>query len=171
VTTGAAPGVRGAIESHLGSAQVSRVIYGSIIGLALVVSLEKHPPGAGVMVGFVLATALAVALAEIYSDIIGTETRTHARVDAARKRAIATDAGAVAFGIGFPAVFFVLASAGVIETGTAFTIAKWSGLGLIGLYGYFGGRLSGRSVSASILHALAVGLIGGILIAFKALLH
>jgi hypothetical protein len=65
----------------------------------------------------------------------------------------------------------VLASAGVIETGTAFTIAKWSGLGLIGLYGYFGGRLSGRSVSASILHALAVGLIGGILIAFKALLH
>jgi hypothetical protein len=163
--------VRGAIESHLGSAQVSRVIYGSIIGLALVVSLEKHPPGAGVMVGFVLATALAVALAEIYSDIIGTETRTHARVDAARKRVIATDAGAVAFGIGFPAVFFVLASAGVIETGTAFTIAKWSGLGLIGLYGYFGGRLSGRSVSASILHALAVGLIGGILIAFKALLH
>jgi hypothetical protein len=171
VTTGAAPGVRGAIESHLGSAQVSRVIYGSIIGLALVVSLEKHPPGAGVMVGFVLATALAVALAEIYSDIIGTETRTHARVDAARKRVIATDAGAVAFGIGFPAVFFVLASAGAIETGTAFTIAKWSGLGLIGLYGYFGGRLSGRSVSASILHALAVGLIGGILIAFKALLH
>ena len=65
----------------------------------------------------------------------------------------------------------MLASAGAIETDTAFTIAKWSGLGLIGLYGYFGGRLSGRSVPASILHALAVGLIGGFLIAFKALLH
>jgi hypothetical protein len=171
VTTKVAPGVRGAIESHLGSAQVPRVIYGSIIGLALVVSLEDHPPKAGVMAGFLLATALAVALAELYSDFIGTETRTHARVGAARRRSIAEESGAVACGIGFPAVFFVLASAGAIETATAFTIAKWSGLGLIGLYGYFGGRLSGRSVPTSILHALAVGVIGGILIAFKALLH
>jgi hypothetical protein len=166
-----APGVRGAIESHLGSAQVSRVIYGAIIGLALVVSLEAHPPKAGVMVGFLLATAVAVALAEIYSDVIGTETRTHARVESAHRLTIAEDSAAVACGIGFPAVFFLLASAGVFEIETAFTVAKWSGLGLIGLYGYFGGRLSGRSVPASILHALAVGLIGGFLILFKSLLH
>ena len=164
-------GVREAIESHLGSAQVSRVIYGAIIGLALIVSLEKHPPKAAVMVGFILATAVAVALAEIYSDIIGTETRTHARVENARKRHIAKESTAVAGGIGFPAVFFLLASAGVLETATAFTVAKWSGLGLIGLYGFVGGRLSGRSVPASILHGLAVGLIGGFLIAFKSLLH
>jgi hypothetical protein len=123
------------------------------------------------MAGFLLATAVAVALAEMYSDVIGTETRTHARIESARKRHIAKEAAAVACGIGFPAVFFVLASANAIEVDTAFTIAKWSGLGLIGLYGYFGGRLSGRSVPGSILHALAVGLIGGFLIAFKALLH
>jgi mannose/fructose/N-acetylgalactosamine-specific phosphotransferase system component IIC len=163
--------MRAAIEAHLGSAQVPRVIYGAIIGLALVVSLQEHPPKAGVMAGVILATAVAVALAEIYSDIIGTETRTHARVEHARKRSIAKESTAVACGIGFPAVFFLLASAGVFATGTAFTIAKWSGLGLIGLYGYFGGRLSGRSVSGSILHALGVGLIGGFLIAFKSLLH
>ena len=163
--------MRDAIEAHLGSAQVSRVIYGSIIGLALVVSLEDHPPKAGVMAGFLLATAVAVALAEIYSDIIGTETRTHARVDSARKRSIAKESAAVACGIGFPAVFFVLATTDALDLDTAFTLAKWSGLGLIGLYGYFGGRLSGRSVPASILHALAVGLIGGFLILLKALLH
>ena len=150
---------------------MSRVIYGAIIGLALVVALQDHPPEAGVMVGFIIATAVAVALAELYSDIIGTETRTHARVEPARKRSIAKEAAAVACGIGLPAVYFVLASAGAIEIDTAFTIAKWTGLGLIGLYGYFGGRLSGRSVPASIVHALAVGLIGGFLIAFKALLH
>jgi hypothetical protein len=163
--------MRGAIESHLESAQVSRVIYGAIIGLALVVALEDHPPAAGVMAGFILATAVAVALAEIYSDLIGTETRTHARVGSARVRSIAKESTAVACGIGFPAVFFVIASTDVMELDTAFTIAKWSGLGLIGLYGYVGGRLSGRSVAASILHALAVGLIGGFLILFKALLH
>ena len=163
--------MRGAIESHLGSAQVGRVIYGAIIGLAFVVALEKHPPGAGVMVGSILATALAVALAEVYADVIATETRTHARVGPARARRIAKESAAVACGIGFPAIFFVLAVAGAIERDTAFTVAKWSGLGLIGLYGYFGGRLSGRSVPGSIVHALALGLIGVFLIAFKALLH
>jgi hypothetical protein len=163
--------MREAIESHLGSAQVSRVIYGSIIGLALVVSLENHPPKAGLVVASICATALAVGLAELYSDIVGAETRTHARPERTRVRTFAKEASAAAFGIGFPAVFFILAAAGALELATAFTIAKWSGLGLIGFYGFFGARLSGRTLPAAIFHAVAVGLIGGFLIAFKALLH
>jgi VIT1/CCC1 family predicted Fe2+/Mn2+ transporter len=163
--------MRGAIEAHLGSEQVSRVIYGSIIGLALVVSLENHPPKAGVAVASICATALAVSLAELYSDIVGAETRTHARPKRVRVRAFAKEASAVALGIAFPAVFFVLAAAGALEVDTAFTIAKWSGLGLIGLYGYFGARLAGRSFPSSVVHAVAVGLIGGFLIGLKALLH
>ena len=39
------------------------------------------------------------------------------------------------------------------------------------VYGYFGARMSGRSLPSAILHAVAVGLIGGFLIGFKALLH
>lgn len=163
--------MRAAVDAHLASEQVSRVIYGAIIGLALVVALEGHPPRAAVVLGSIGATAVAVALAEFYSDAIGTETRTKRRLEHARLRSIAEEAGAVAFGIAFPAVFFVLAAAGVLELKTAFTAAKWSGLGLIGLYGYLGARLAGRGLALSILHALAVGLIGGFLIAIKALLH
>ena len=164
-------GVRAAIEAHLGSEQVSRVIYGAVIGLALVVALENHPPEVGVVVGSICATALAVSLAELYSDVVGTETRTHRRVDRAHLRGMAGQAGAVAFGIAFPVVFFVLAAAGAMELATAFTAAKWTGLGLIALYGFVGGRLAGRSLPASILHALTVGLIGVLLIGLKALLH
>ena len=160
-----------AIEAHLGSEQVSRVIYGAIIGLALVVSLEKHPPAAGVVVASICGTALAVALAELYSDIVGAETRTHRRVGRAGRRSFVKTAAAVAFGISFPAVFFILSAAGAMVVATAFTAAKWSGLGLIALYGYVGAQLSGRSLPASLLHALAVGLIGGFLIGLKALLH
>jgi len=163
--------MREAIESHLGSPQVSRVIYGSIIGLALVVSLEHHPPKAGLVVASICGTALAVGLAELYSDIVGAETRTHARPERTRRRAFVREASAAAFGIAFPAVFFILAAAGAWKLAAAFTIAKWSGLGLIGLYGFVGARLSGRSLPAAILHAVAVGLIGGFLIGFKALLH
>ena len=55
--------MRRAIEEHLGSEQVSRVIYGAIIGMALVVVLEHQHPTAGVAAATLVATGLAVALA------------------------------------------------------------------------------------------------------------
>ena len=151
---------------------MSRVIYGAIIGLALVAALEEHPPGAGAMAGTLLATALVVGLAELYSGIVGTETRTH-RLGVKREeaRGLVDEAVAVAFGIAFPAVFFALAAAGAMEVGTAFEVAKWSGLGLIGFYGFWAARLAGAGPLTSLLHAVAVGLLGGLLIALKALLH
>ena len=66
-----------AIKAHLGSRQVSRVIYGAIIGLALIVALEEHPPSSRVVVATLLGTALAVGLAEFYSDVIGARRRRH----------------------------------------------------------------------------------------------
>ena len=163
--------MRRAIEAHLGSQQVARVIYGAIIGMALVVSLEAHPPPPGVVAATLLATAVAVGLAELYSEVVGAETRNRRRVGRDQVGHILQDAAAVAFGICFPAVFFVLAAAGVLELDTAFTIAKWSGLGLITFYGFLAGRLAGAGLGVSLLQALAVGVIGGVLIAFKALVH
>jgi hypothetical protein len=163
--------VRRAIEAHLATQHVARVIYGAIIGMALVVALEAHPPRPGVVAGTLLATAVAVALAELYSEVVGAQTRERRRVGRDRAWEILGDAGAVAFGIAFPAVFFVLAAAGALEDDTAFTIAKWSGLGLIGLYGFLAGRLAGAGLGLACLQALAVAVIGGALIAFKALVH
>jgi hypothetical protein len=163
--------VRRAIETHLGSRQVARVIYGAIIGMALVVSLEAHPPRAGVVAASLVATALAVGLAEFYSEVVGSQTRHHRRVGREEAGHILADVAAVGFGISFPAVFFVLAAAGVLEDDTAFTVAKWSGLGLISFYGFIAGRLAGAGIGLSLLQALTVSVIGGALIAFKALIH
>ena len=160
-----------AIEAHLGTQQVARVIYGAIIGIALVVALEAHPPSPGVVTASLLATAVAVGLAELYSQVVGAETRNRRRVGRDELGLLLRDVAAVAFGVAFPAVFFVLAAAGVLEEDTAFTIAKWSGLGLISFYGFIAGRLSGAGLWVSALQALAVGVIGGVLIAFKALVH
>jgi hypothetical protein len=159
------------LELHLGSTQVARVLYGSIIGLALVVALEAHPPRPAVMVGTLLGTAVAVGLAELYSEVVGTEVRTRRRVERERFREIATDVAAVAFGIGFPAVFFLLSAAGAMEVDTAFELAKWSGLGLIGFYGFCAGRLSGMGLTPALLQAVAVAAVGGFLIGLKALIH
>jgi hypothetical protein len=163
--------MRDAIAVHLGSRQVSRVLYGSIIGLALVVALEAHPPRAGVIAVTLVATAIAVALAELYSEIVGTEARTRARVERQQIIDMFDEIGAVAIGIAFPSVFFLLAALGAIDLDAAFAIAKWSGLGLIGAYGFAAARLSGDTVPASLLRAGVAGLIAAFLIAMKALLH
>jgi hypothetical protein len=163
--------VRTTLRTHLGSRQVARVVYGSTIGLALVVAIEAHPPATGVVVGWLLGTAVAVALAELYSEIVGVETRERHRVTRPQVVAMLDDAYAVAFGVGFPVVFFLLASFGVFGLDTAFTIAKWSGLALIGFYGYWAARFAGAPVPRALLQGAVVALIGAALIALKALLH
>jgi hypothetical protein len=162
---------RAFIEAHLGSRQVARVLYGSIIGLALVVALQAHPPAAGTVAASLVATAIAVGLAELYSEYVGAETRTRRRVDRDQIAEIYSEVGAVTLGAAFPAVFFLLAAVGVFDRDAAFTIAKWSGLGLITAYGYAAARLTGASVPRSLYRASIAALIAAFLIAIKSLLH
>src|SRR5262249_7331849 len=157
------------VADHLGSQQVSRVIYGAIIGMALIVGLQAHPPDAGLVAASLITTAFAVGLAELYSDFIATETRTRGRVGRDHSTHLLKDVSAVIIGIAFPAIFFLLAAAGVMEENTAFRLAKWSGVALIFFYGYAGGRLSGRTHLSSFTHALLAAAIALALIAFKAL--
>ena len=159
------------IEDHLGSRDVARVIYGAIIGLALVVALEDHPPSPGAVAATVVGTALAVGLAEAYSEIVGAEARTRRKVHGESVRVLVIDAAAVTFGAAFPALFFLLAAAGVMDTELAFTLSKWTGLGLISIYGFVAARLSGSGLGGAFVHAAAVGAIGSALIALKALVH
>ena len=173
MSAGAAPRgpLRQFVAAHLSSRQVSRVVYGSIIGLALVVALEAHPPPAGAVVASLLGTAVAVGLAELYSELVGFETTRRRKVDRAELRELGVDIAAVAFGIAFPAVFFLLAILGALEDETAFTLAKWTGVGLIGVYGFAGARLSGAGLPVALAQAAAVALIGAALILLKSLVH
>jgi hypothetical protein len=163
--------MRTSLEAHLGSRQVGKVVYGSIIGLALVVALEKHPPAPWVMTVWLLGTALAVGLAEVYSEVVGVETSTRQPVTRPQVGHMAEDAAAVGFGVAFPAVFFLLSALGLFEVDTAFRVAKWTGLGLIGFYGYWAARFAGAATHHALLKGALVALIGAGLIALKALVH
>jgi hypothetical protein len=163
--------VRASLEAHLGSRQVGKVVYGSIIGLALVVALAGHPPTAGVMAVWLLGTAVAVGLAEVYAEVVGTETRTRQPVTRAHLGRMAEDAAAVGLGVAFPAVFFLLAALHVLGLDAAFTVAKWSGLGLIGFYGFWAARFAGATRSRALVKGALVALIGAGLIVLKSLVH
>jgi hypothetical protein len=172
-STGTAPGgprLPRAIAAHLSSEHVSEVVYGTVIGLALVVALEAHPPAAGVTAATIVTTAVAVGLAELYSELVGARVRRSRGVLLEHER-IGPGVGAVVAGAAFPAIFFILAALDVIELDTAFSIAKWSGLSLIALYGWWAARLDGASHRRALLYAGAVALIGAFVIAVKALVH
>jgi hypothetical protein len=163
--------MRAGLEAHLRSRQVGKVVYGSIIGLALVVALEQHPPTAAVMAVWLLGTAIAVGLAEVYSDVVGTETSTRHAVTRPQLRSMAGGAAAVGFGVASPAVFFVLSAVGLFPVDTAFGVAKWGGLGLIGFYGFWAARFSGSAPHRALVKAVLVALIGAGLILLKSLVH
>ena len=95
--------MRAAIEAHLHTHHVARVIYGAIIGLAVIVVQESHPPAAGVVVGSLIATAIAVALAELYSEVVATETRHAAAASPASISGRSAPAPPRFFGVAFPA--------------------------------------------------------------------
>jgi hypothetical protein len=163
--------MRASLERHLGSRQVSRVVYGSIIGMALIVALEGHPPGPGVMAVWLLGTAIAVGLAEVYSEVIGTETSTRHPVSRPELRQMFESAAAVAAGVAFPAVFFLLSALDLFAVETAFSIAKWTGLGLIGFYGFWAARFAGATTRRALVKGAQVALIGAGLILLKSLVH
>jgi hypothetical protein len=163
--------MREAIQAHLGTRQVGRVIYGAIIGLALVAVLADHPPKPGVVAGSLIATGFAVGAAEFYAEVVSTETQTRHRIRHKHLAEIWDDVVAVFFGISFPSIFFFLAALGALKVDTAFSVAKWSGIGLIGFYGWAAARLAGAGFLTCVVQALGAALIGGALIAVKAVLH
>jgi hypothetical protein len=163
--------MRTSLEQHLGSRQVGKVVYGSIIGMALVVAIESHPPKPSVMAIWLLGTALAVGLAEVYSEVVGAETSTRQPVSRRQLRHMWEDAAAVGFGVAFPAVFFLLSAVGLFAVDTAFSIAKWTGLGLIGFYGFWAARFAGAPTHRALIKGALVALVGAGLIVLKSLVH
>ena len=79
---------RDAFLRHLGTGQVARVIYGAIIGMALVVALQAHPPERDRDDVALLVDGVAVGLAEGYSELSaprpGLRRPRHARRNCAR---------------------------------------------------------------------------------------
>lgn len=159
------------LRTHLRSGHVSKVVYGSIIGLALVLTLEAHPPGVGVTIGSLVASGVAVAFAELYSEWVGGRTRASLGGEPEPMREVVTDTVAVGLGVAFPSVFFLASVLTPIDYDTAFGLAKWTGLGLIAGYGYAAARLSGGTRSAALVEATVVGAVAAFLILVKALLH
>ena len=145
-------------------------IYGSIVVLAVVVADDAAAVGTRVAVATVLGAAIATSLVHVYADYIGELIRAGRHPTRSELAAAIRNAG-VGFALAIlPVLVLVLAATGVIPLDTAFDVAEWVGVGVLGLYAVVANRRAGLPLWQSVLIGLGFAAIGAGLVALKVLL-
>jgi hypothetical protein len=164
------PHVLGAGQ-HSEGHYAARSVYGAILVLALLLALQKHPPGPYNAAVLVAATLVAVLAAEAYADLLGLEIDLGRPVTRGERRAKLRELGVVTVAAEGPVAVFLLAGLGVIEDDLAFRLAVWMTIGTLFLAGFLARWLAGRSLLASLASACVTGGIGIALAVLKHFAH
>lgn len=151
--------------------RAARAVYGSIIALAVIVALEQADAPAREVIAAVAGSVVAAMLAEGYAEYIAAVIRERRHPSRSEIRDTAADVVAGTLAALVAMVPFILAALGAIELETAYDIAPWLGLGVIGGYALLANRIAGLSrTHSAIVTAVAIA-IGLALIAIKTLTH
>ncbi|MFI5122508.1 MAG: hypothetical protein ACHQJ5_06390 [Vicinamibacteria bacterium] len=151
--------------------RAARAVYGAIIALAVILALEEATAGAGEVIAAAIGSVIAAMLAEGYAEYIAAVIRERRHPTRSEVRETSADVGAGTLAALVPVIPFVLVELGLIELDTAYDIAPWLGLGVIGGYALLANRIAGLSRTRSgIVTAIALA-IGLGLILVKGLTH
>ncbi len=154
-------------EQRLKRFNVAKVIYGTIIILVVILTMEDSPPSSSSIVGTILFSAFGVALAEYYSDYIGTRIRNQRALTLAENIQVMRHVGAVLIGGLLPLPYFILAWLGIMKEESAFIFAKWTLVAVLLFYGWVASRVSGLNIKWSIVFSLSASAIGLMVVLFK----
>lgn len=146
---------------------IARVVYGTVIVFVVTLTLEIHPPPPLSALWQILLAIIAVALAELYADLIAESIHERRRLDMADLVRVSARVAVVVLPAMIPAVFIVLALFGLLPTALALILAQVTALVQLTGYGYLAGRLRGAGHLSSLLNGLMGTSIGLVLIAFK----
>jgi hypothetical protein len=149
----------------------ARSVYGSVIVLAVLMTLRVHPPPAFRAALIVAGTVLSVLAAEAYSDLLGREIKLQRRLTREERRALLGELGVIMVSAEAPVLVLVLAGFGLYAEDVAFAVAIWLTIVLMGVDGFLANRLAGFSTRSAVLSGLGVSSIGVALAIFKAIVH
>lgn len=158
---------------HRVAERASRAVYFTIVALAIIVALEEAGDGvgAGQVVASTIGATVITAIAELYARYIAAAIRTRRLPTRPELLTAAADTGAGLVAAMVPVVPFVLAVAGAISEQTAYDVASWLGLAVLGAYTLFANRAAGITGPRGWLLTGAVVGLGLMLVALKALVH
>lgn len=149
------------IQKYYGNDRASKVVYGTILIYAYLISqhYSNHFTAVSLMVGTFFA-ALAIVIAEIYSEIIGKTIKQKKPLTKQQRSEIAQDSFAIISVSLWPSFIFLLSYLGLVTTQVAFNISYVFLITTLIVFSYWASRLSGFSVKRSVLTALIISAIG-----------
>ncbi|HKJ35857.1 MAG TPA: hypothetical protein VKA36_04750 [Solirubrobacterales bacterium] len=154
-------------DEHRGE-RAAHAIYGSIIVLAVIVAEQDSGVTAWQATASVVGAAVVTALAEVYANYIGATIRARRHPSSAERRLIERNV-MIGFGTAIsPIAFFILADLDAMSLETAFDVAIWSGVGILGAHAAVANRLAGFGRGRSLLLGAAFALLGAALVGLKA---
>lgn len=151
--------------------RAARAVYGAIVALAVIVYLEAAASEADEVIAAVIGSVVAATMAEQYAEYIAHVIRERRHLERAEILQQVGDGAAGMLASLVTLVPFLLVEVDVIELPTAYDIAPWLGLGVIGGYALLANREAGLSGARNIVItgiALAVGVT---LIVIKSVTH
>ncbi len=150
--------MRGWLRLHL-LPGAGKVIYGSIVALTLVIVMDFEEARGGATVLSLLAALIAVGFAEAYAEFLEEMLRNRRPLRRRERWAIVEGVGLHLSPCLAPIAFFLLAAVRVIGLETAFGLAEWFGVAVIGLFAFAAYRAAGASIGRSLV---AGGLLTGV---------
>lgn len=144
-------------------------VYGSVIVLAVIIALDDTGASARGVIESVLAAAIATVLAEVYADHLAAMIRSARSPTAIERGERARNAAIGILAAVLPVTFFFLAGFDLISLDTAFSLAVWTGVGVVGSYAFVASRIAGSSVAYSVAAGIGFAAMGGVLVVLKAL--
>ena len=159
------------IRWRLGSKQATHGIYDEIVVLAVILALEGRETSGLAIMAAVYGALVAVVLAELYADYIGTMIGTGRRPTGSEVRYALATAATGLLATAPPVFLLVLGVLGVMRLETSFTAAKWAGAAVLTFYAVYASRRAGLSLGRSLVAAGLFAAVGFGLVALKHYFH
>ncbi len=148
--------------------RAGKAVYGIIIALAIIVTLDALASNAIQAELAILLGTLTVAMAEFYSEYLQRHLDNKGHVPRAELKDIGKRVGTLLVAAWLPLPFFLLATFGLISTATAIEITTWLMTGLIFFYAFITALICGANLVWSIVIGSMVGFIGILLVLAEA---
>lgn len=149
------------IERYYGNDRASKVIYGVILISAYLITQGHSDGTTALSLTFgTLFAAVAIVVAEVYSDIIGRTIKNKRELTKAERHEIEKDSLAIVSVSIWPSVLFFLSHLGLFSVQTAFYISYLLLLSVLILFSYIASRLSDKSKLKSFLWAGIITFVG-----------
>jgi hypothetical protein len=149
------------LNKYYDNDRASKVIYGAILISAYLITQSHSDGSTALSLAFgTLFAAVAIVLAEVYSDIIGRTIKHKRKLTNHERHEIEKDSLAIVSVSIWPSVMFFLSHLGLFSVQFAFDISYLLLIGVLVIFSYIASRLSGRSKIKSLMWSLIISIIG-----------